>query len=105
MLGLNRTTICDWLAKFRAGGYGALKSKPTPGPKPKLDSKMLKWVYDVVTQKNPRQMRFEFALWTREMVQQLILKKYRIKLGLKSIPNFLKILRNSNPQFFENDLR
>jgi transposase len=89
MLGLNRTTIYDWLAKFRAGGYGALKSKPTPGPKPKLNSKMLKWVYDVVTQKNPRQMRFEFALWTREMVQQLILKKYRIKLGLKSIGKLL----------------
>ena len=82
MLGLNRTTIYDWLAKYRSGGYSALKSKPTPGPKPKMDSKKLKWVYDVITQKNPQQMRFEFALWTREMVQELILKKYKIRLGL-----------------------
>lgn len=35
-LGLNRTTIYDWLAKYRSGGYDALKSRPTPGAKPKL---------------------------------------------------------------------
>ena len=88
-LGLNRTTIYDWLAKYRSGGYDALKSRPTPGAKPKLDGKKLKWVFDVVTQKNPRQMCFEFALWTREMVQELISKKYKIKLSLKSIGKLL----------------
>jgi transposase len=88
-LGLNRTTIYDWLAKYRSGGYHALKSRPTPGAKPKLDGKKLKWLFDTITQKNPRQMRFEFALWTREMVQELIWKKYKIKLSLKSIGNLL----------------
>ena len=88
-LGLNRTTIYDWLAKYRSGGYDALKSRPTPGAKPKLDGKKLKWLFDVVTQKNPRQMRFEFALWTREMIQDLISKKYKIKLSLKSIGKLL----------------
>jgi len=88
-LGLNRTTIYDWLAKYRSGGYHALKSRPTPGAKPKLDGKKLKWLFDTITQKNPRQMCFEFALWTREMVQELIWKKYKIKLSLKSIGNLL----------------
>jgi transposase len=79
----------DWLAKYRSGGYHALKSRPTPGAKPKLDGKKLKWLFDTITQKNPRQMCFEFALWTREMVQELIWKKYKIKLSLKSIGNLL----------------
>lgn len=89
ILGLNRTTIYDWLAKYRQGGWQALRSKPTPGRKPKLNGKQLKWIYDVLTLKNPQQMQFEFALWTREMIQKLIKDKFKVSLGLKSIGKLL----------------
>ena len=74
-LGIHRTTIYGWLALYRNGGWGALKSKPTPGAKPKIDGKKMEWVFNTVTQKNPQQMKFEFALWTREMIQKLIKDK------------------------------
>jgi len=35
--GLNRTTIYDWLAQYRRGGWGALKAKPLAGRPPKLN--------------------------------------------------------------------
>ncbi len=66
-----------------------MKSKPTPGAKPKIDSKKLKWVFDTVSQKNPQQMKFEFALWTREMIQKLIKDKFQIKLSLKAVGRLL----------------
>ncbi len=84
-LGLNRTTIYEWLAMYRRGGWGALKSKPVTGRRPKLDGKQIKWVYDTVTRKNPLQLNFAFALWTREMVAAAIKAKFGIKLSVVSV--------------------
>src|SRR5215470_5459511 len=67
VIGVNRSAVYGWLAQYRRGGWGALKAKPLFGRPPKLDGKKLAWIYRVVT-KSPLQMKFEFALWTREMV-------------------------------------
>jgi transposase len=88
--GLNRTTIYDWLAQYRHGGWGALKAKPLAGRPPKLNGKQMKWIYDTVTQKNPLQMKFEFALWTRAMVAKLIKDKFGIRLATNSVGRLLK---------------
>src|SRR3979409_475858 len=50
--GLNRTAIYDWLARYRRGGWGALKAKPLAGRPPKLHGKQMQWIYNTVTQKN-----------------------------------------------------
>lgn len=88
-IGINRTTIYDWLAAYRRGGWGALKAKPVPGRPPKLDGKKLQWLYNTITQKNPLQLKFQFALWTREMIAKLIADKYGVRLSLQSVGRLL----------------
>ena len=91
-LGLSSPTIYNWLASYREGGMQALKAKKIPGRPPRINGKMMKWIYDTIVQKSPLQFRFEFALWTREMIGEVIFKKYKIRLGLSSVSRLLKQL-------------
>jgi len=69
-----------------------LKAKKISGRPAKIDGKKMKWIYDTIVQKSPLQFRFEFALWTREMIQKIIADKFGIKLGLSSVSRLLKQL-------------
>jgi len=89
VLSINRSTVYGWLAQYRRGGWGALKAKPLFGRPPKLGAKKLSWIYDTVTQKSPLQLKFAFALWTREMVAALIKEKFNIPLSVVSVGRLL----------------
>jgi transposase len=91
-LGFNPRRIYQWLALYRAGGWDALKSKKAPGRARKLSGPQLQWIYRTVTTKNPLQLKFEFALWTRPMIAVLIRKKFGVKLSLASIGRLLSQL-------------
>ena len=88
-LGINRTTIYDWLAQYRSGGWHRLKAKPVPGRPSKLSGAALRWIFTTVTRKNPLQMNFEFALWTREMIAAIIYRRFKIRYSLVSIGRLL----------------
>lgn len=88
-LGFSRSRIYEWLARYRAGGWQALKSRKLTGRPKKLTGKQIKWVYDTVTSKNPLQYKFPYALWTREMIRTLIYREFRIRLSVWSVGRLL----------------
>jgi transposase len=91
-LGFGRTVIYAWLAKYHQRGMAALQAKPIPGRPPKLSARQLRWVYQTVTGKNPLQLRFEFALWTRAMVRELIRERFGVRLSEVSVGRLLRKL-------------
>lgn len=91
-LGFTRPRIYEWLARFREGGFEALRTKPIPGRPPKLDGQALAWIYHTVTRKNPLQLKFEFALWRRELVRELIRSRFDVRLSEVSVGRLLRKL-------------
>src|SRR4030042_6743891 len=92
VLGVQRSTLFGWLARYRRGGCGALDARKRGGRPPKLTAKMLAWVYDTVAMKDPRQMNFPFALWTSIMVVELIWRQFHIRLSKASVCRLLNQL-------------
>jgi hypothetical protein len=45
----------------------------------------MRWLYRSVTGKSPLQSRFEFALWTREMIRVLLREQFDLKLSVASV--------------------
>ncbi len=91
-LGFHRSCIYEWLAKYREGGVDALRTRKISGRPPKLNGKQLQRIYDLVTRKNPMQLKFEFALWTRAMVRELIRREFGVRLSEVSVGRLLKKL-------------
>ncbi len=90
-LGLSESTIYRWLARYRSGGWDALiDKKGKGGGRPgKLNAQQIKFIYQAVTSGDPRQQCFDFALWTRELIVQLIWNKFKIKLSRWSVGRLL----------------
>ena len=91
-LGFSRTAIYPWLRNFKCKGWAALAEQIAEGPEPKLNDKQRQQVKRWILGKDPRQFGFDFGLWTRRIVQELIAEKLGVKLGLTAVGRLLASL-------------
>ena len=88
-LGFARACIYNWLARYRAGGWHALRTGNRSGRPKKLSGPQIRWIYKTIRDKDPRQLKFAFALWTRPLIAELIKRKFGIKLSRTSVGRLL----------------
>ena len=91
-MGVSRRALFHWLALYRSGGWDALDAGKRGGRKPKLDAKAIEWLYRTLTNDQPTQWRFPFALWTLKLVAKLIHQELGIRLSRWSISRLLRQL-------------
>jgi transposase len=88
-MGLCRTTIYPWLRSYEADGLAALAEKIARGREPKLTDRQQQQVKRWMVGKDPRQYGFDYGLWTRRIVQNLIERKFGIHLGWTAVGRLL----------------
>jgi len=88
-LGFHRSAVYQWLSKYKASGIDGLKYHKIPGKQPTLSKVQKQKIFEIVTSKNPLQLKFAFALWTRAMVKDLILDKFAVSLSEVSVGRLL----------------
>lgn len=90
-LGMTRGCIYKWLSAYSHGGLDALKAKKLHGRPTTLLPKHLKWIFKVV-RRDPRQLYFDFALWTSRMVRTALCREFGIELSKATMCRVLKSL-------------
>ena len=72
MFGVSRAMLFRWQQKYDADGPAALETKKTPGPASRLSAEQMAKLYAWIVGRDPRQLEFDFGLWTRKIVRDLI---------------------------------
>ena len=91
-LGIYRTSIYKWLRAEKKHGRESLKSTTAKGPPPKLTESQKRQVRRWIIGKDPRQYGFDFGLWTRSIIAEMIRDRFDVSLTLPSIGRLLTSL-------------
>lgn len=87
--GLGKKTIFTWLRLHKQGGFEALSPVARTGRNRKLSSIEEQEVKRWIIGGDPRQHGFDFGLWTRQIVSDLINSRFGITLSITSVGDLL----------------
>ena len=93
ILGVSRITTSKWYSKYKKDGLKALKVQKVGRPKKsgkRLSDEQEQKIIRMLIDKNPSQLQFNFVLWTREAVRQLIKQELNIEMPISTVGDYLK---------------
>ncbi|WP_158658204.1 winged helix-turn-helix domain-containing protein [Agarilytica rhodophyticola] len=90
--GLGKTTIFTWLKIAREKGINALYPKARTGRNRTLSYLEGQEIKHWVIGRDPRQHGFDFGLWPRQIVADLIRERFGVELSPSGVGNILRCL-------------
>ena len=86
---VGRSTVYGWWSAYQNKGEKSFVVGKAKGALPKLSPRQVAALRRTILGKDPRQLRFEFALWTRDMVRQLIEERYGVTMSKSAVGRLL----------------
>lgn len=93
ILGVAPETTSRWYSAYKKEGKNAIKVKKVGRPKnagKTLSDEQEQHIIRQLIDTTPQQLKFKFALWTREAVKQLILRELGIDMPISTVGHYLK---------------
>lgn len=90
--GCGRSTVYGWLASYDADGLAALSVKKPPGAASKLNEKQTAKLRGWIIGRDPRQLQFDYALWTRDIIRDLVEREFGVSYTLQGLGKLLSRL-------------
>jgi len=93
IVGAHRNVVGQWVRDWQENGESAFSVGRAGRPKGsgmRLSGWQASAIKRLITDKTPDQLRFPFALWTRQAVQELIRQRYAIELPIRTVGDYLK---------------
>ena len=88
---VTESSVYGWQKAYREGGLAALSTKIASGRKRLLTDKQMLELSRYL-RLNPRQLEFNFGLWTRKLVRDLIRTRFGIDYSEQNVGRILKML-------------
>ncbi|MCI0720400.1 MAG: IS630 family transposase, partial [Acidobacteria bacterium] len=85
-------TLFGWLARYRSGGWHALREGKRSGRPRKVSGEVMAWLYQAITMGSPQQYKFPFCLWTLNIVRQMLKQERGISLSKSAVCRLLQHL-------------
>ena len=92
---INRTAIYAWVRRFTEGGYPALNTKKAPGSPKEVTESIETWLKTTVLEKSPKDFGYETALWTRDILAEILNDKFDLDVAGSTVGVHLRKLRLS----------
>jgi transposase len=89
ILNVSRSSVFEWIAKYREGGLAAISTKFASGRPTVLDDSEMVRLYVMINGKDPRVYSFGVALWTRALIRDLIKKAFGKDVSLVTVGRIL----------------
>jgi transposase len=90
--GCGRSTVYGWLASYDADGLAALSVRKPPGAAQKLSEQQAAKLRGWIIGRDPRQLQFDYALWTREIIRDLVKREFGVSYTLQGLGKLLSRL-------------
>lgn len=96
LFGISRSSLYEWLRRYRAEGESALDSGSAPGAEPVITAEMDQWVRETILSSTPQAHGYDTVLWSCPIVVGLLKQRYGIEVSVATVRLHLHDLKLSS---------